>query len=95
MLCNCIGNYQILLWQHDQRHHYIHAFSGSCGSSVTFKLNSSGNYWVTIFHESMEGIFEGIFLYSGEVKLDYSLNSEVTTKRIVTTNTTISISICK
>ncbi len=73
---------------------YIHAFRGSCNVSNYYTLILSGNYWVTVFHEDIEGIFQADILYSSAVKIGDGLPLSTSIEVNVTTSKNINI-ICK
>ncbi len=89
----CSDNFQIVLIQTSDYLHmkYLHAFSGSCNLLNNYTLNFSSNYWVTIFHESMEGIFQADILYSSAVNIDDGLPTSTLIEVNVTTSTNINI----
>ncbi len=89
----CSDNFQIILIQTSDYLHmkYLHTFSGSCNLLNNYKLNFSSNYWVTIFHETMEGIFQADILYSSAVNVDDGLPTSTLIEVNVTTSTNINI----
>ncbi len=95
-MCTCSENIQIILHRCDDlRMKYIYAFNGTCNLSNSYSLNSSGSYWVTIFHENMEGIFEVDILFSNVVKIDGIFFSSTITEMNVTTSAAFSTTTSK
>ncbi len=89
----CSDNFQIILIQTSDFLHmkYLHTFSGSCNLLNNYTLNFSSYYWVTIFHESMEGIFQADILYSSAVNIDDGFSTSTLIEVNVTTSTNINI----
>ncbi len=73
---------------------YLHAFHRSCNLSNYYTLILSGNYWVTVFHENIQGIFQADILYSNAVKIGDRLPLSTSIEENVTTSKNINI-ICK
>ncbi len=96
VLCMCSDNFQIILMQTSDylNMKYLHAFRGSCNLSNYYTLSLSGNYWVTVFHENIEGIFQADILYSSAVKIGEGLSLSTLIEVNVTTSKNINI-ICK
>ncbi len=88
VLCTCNESIQVILQRFDEvLMKYIYTFSGNCNMLVSYNLISNGTYWVTIFNENTEGIFESEILYS-DILLTIDEIFSVTTEINVTTNGT-------